>query len=212
MDVGDMKQKELLDLIEQQANLIDFNKSLLGDLGMFYDKGLSRNELDVIECNMFFKKVEYLLEREIILNYSSLFSNNENDFFRLPKTIDAIIQKFKKLSWIDSVALDVIKDYARKIDSVIHSNTIKTIRDKAIAHRESNWKTKIPDFDYQSLQELNTLCAEINDKIFRNLSKKVPLSNWNLSWDMGMDNIVKNLAEGIDIREKYYNGGSQGGR
>ncbi len=205
-----MKEKELIEVIEQQASLINFNSSLLKDLGVFYRDNLTETQKDVLVGHLFFDKVAYLLEREIILNYSYLFSNSDNDFFRLPKTICLVIQKHKKLSWFEAVPLDVVTDFSQRIDLAIDSDKIKIIRDKAIAHRESNWKAKIPEIDYKFLQELNILCGEINDRIFRNLSDKVSISTWDNYQLMNFEMIVEKLVAYNDLQGKYYSGESNG--
>jgi hypothetical protein len=196
-----MKEKELIEAIEQQARLINFNSSLLKDLGVFYRDNLTETQRDVLVGHLFFDKVAYLLERKIILNYSYLFSNSDNDFFRLPKTICMVIQKHKKLNWIEAVPLDIVTDYSQRIDLVIDSDKIKIIRDKAIAHRERNWKTKVPEIDYKFLQELNILCGEINDKVFRNLSDKVSVSTWDNYQLMNFEMIVEKLVAYKDLQE-----------
>ena len=154
-----MKTKELISVIEDQADIINFTGSLITDIEVFYRTNYSALETEILGGNKFFEKLSYLLEREIILSYSYLFSESENDFYRLPKTIGLIIQKHKSLPWIAPVPIEIVLKYSELVGLFIGPGTIKTIRDKVIAHKERNWRERIDAIDINYLKELNTLCG-----------------------------------------------------
>lgn len=205
-----MKTKELILAVEIQTDIINFTGSLITDLEVFHRTDYSVLEAEILEGNKFFEKLSYLLEREIILSYSYLFSESENDFYRLPKTFCLIIQKHKTLPWNTPVPIEIIIKHSESVNVIIESGKIKTIRDKVIAHKERNWRQRIASIDIKYLKELNSICEKVNDDVFRNLSINVSDSSLDKYRLMSLDSIVKHLVDYNELKEKYYSGGNYG--
>jgi hypothetical protein len=162
-----MKDKEITEVIEKQREIFWHCSDLYNEINYLSTAHEKSDYHESVLLSNLFNRITGYYWSILILELSKLYSNSNNDFYRIIKVINVLVNNYKGSSWKEKISKEVLmstqnefssKEFEKNLDK------LKKIRDKHVAHKGYN-PEKIQIHLNHEIKFFMELTAKIFDEI-----------------------------------------------